>query len=248
MASEQEMQQHAVSLKLPEFWTSHPRVWFQQTEAQFALRQVTADNPKYFYVVAALDQDSAQRVIDLLEDSPRDHKYLALKERLLDTFDLSDNERAARLLNMPQLGDNKPSVLMDEMLALIADHRPCFLFNYLFLQLLPDDIRMVLSGQQWNDPRQLAARVDELWLARVTAPPVSRILRPRKGAHYGKTSNAVARTKKNCVFIISVSAIKLINVVPHAAIRETRQPVVVNGSDDRHKQGPFLCVGSPKQT
>ena len=70
MASEQETQQHAVSLKLPEFCTSHFRVWFQQTEAQFALMQVTADNTKYFYVVAALDQDSAQKVIDLLENSP----------------------------------------------------------------------------------------------------------------------------------------------------------------------------------
>ena len=162
MASEQETQQHAVSLKLPEFWTSHPRVWFQQTEAQFALRQVIADNTKYFYAIAASDQDSSQRVIDLLEDPPRDHKYLALEKRLLDTFDLSDNERAARLPNLPQLGDKKPSVLMGEMLALIAEHRPCFLFNYLFLQLLPDDIRMVLSGQQWNDPRQLAARANEL--------------------------------------------------------------------------------------
>ena len=82
MASEQETQQHAVSLKLPEFWISHPRVWFQQTEAQFALRQVTADNTKYFYVVAALDQDPAQRVIDFLKDPPRDHKYLALKYTL----------------------------------------------------------------------------------------------------------------------------------------------------------------------
>ena len=133
MASEQETQQHAVSLKLPEFCASHFRVWFQQTEAQFALMQVTADNTKYFYVVAALDQDSAQKVIDLLENSPRDHKYVALMKRLLNIFDLSNNERAARLLNMPQLGDKKPSVLMDAVLALIAHHRSCFLFNYLFL-------------------------------------------------------------------------------------------------------------------
>ena len=63
-----------------------------------------------------------------------------------------------------------------------------------------------------------------------------------------KTSNVVARTRRNYVFITSVSAIKLINVVPHAAIRETRQPVVVNGSDDRRKQGPFVCVGSSEQT
>ena len=40
MGSEQKTQQHAVVLKLPEFWTSHPWVWFQQTEAQFALRQI----------------------------------------------------------------------------------------------------------------------------------------------------------------------------------------------------------------
>ena len=68
MASEQEAQQHAVSLKLPAFSTSHPRFWFHQTKAQFALRQVTAGSTKFFYVVAALDQDSAQLVIDLLTE------------------------------------------------------------------------------------------------------------------------------------------------------------------------------------
>ena len=48
-------QQNAVSLKLPAFWTSQPKVWFQQSEAQFAWRNITADDTKYYYVVAALD-------------------------------------------------------------------------------------------------------------------------------------------------------------------------------------------------
>ena len=78
MASKQETQQHAVSLKLPGFWTIHPRVWFQQTEAQFALRQINANNTKYFYVVAILDQDSAQKVSDVLEDPPSNHKQWRL--------------------------------------------------------------------------------------------------------------------------------------------------------------------------
>ena len=69
-----------------------------------------------------------------------------------------------------------------------------------------------------------------------------------KGLIMAKTSNVVAGTRRNYVFVINVSAIKLINVVPHEAIRETRQPIVVNGSDDRPKQGPFLCVRSSKQT
>ena len=58
--------ENAVALKLPPFWISQPGVWFQQAEAQFTLRNITADDTKYFYVVAALDQETASRLIDFL--------------------------------------------------------------------------------------------------------------------------------------------------------------------------------------
>ncbi|XP_069771601.1 protein Mis18-beta [Narcine bancroftii] len=44
-----------VSLKLPSFWTSQPRVWFQQVQAQFAIQNITADNTCFYYVVGALE-------------------------------------------------------------------------------------------------------------------------------------------------------------------------------------------------
>ena len=69
---------HAVGLKLPVFWADHPRVWLQQAEAQFAVRNVTADNTKYHYVVAALDRATALRVIDVLEDPPRRHSTTSM--------------------------------------------------------------------------------------------------------------------------------------------------------------------------
>ena len=50
-------EEHAVSLKLPTFWNSQPEVWLAQAEAQFNIRGITADETKYYYVVAALDQD-----------------------------------------------------------------------------------------------------------------------------------------------------------------------------------------------
>jgi hypothetical protein len=53
----------------------------------------------------------------------------------MDTFGLSKWERASRLLH---LGDSKPSALMDEMLALLGEHPPCFLFEQLFLERLPE--------------------------------------------------------------------------------------------------------------
>ena len=59
-----------VSLKLPTFWTSQPEVWFTQAEAQFRLRKITADETKYFYVVAALDQPTATRLLDLISRPP----------------------------------------------------------------------------------------------------------------------------------------------------------------------------------
>ena len=51
------MEEHAVSLKLPTLWTSQPEVWFTQAEAQFTLRGITADETKYFYILASLDQE-----------------------------------------------------------------------------------------------------------------------------------------------------------------------------------------------
>ena len=50
------MSLEAVTLKLPTFWTTCPLAWFAQTEAQFSLRNISSDDTKYYYVVAALDK------------------------------------------------------------------------------------------------------------------------------------------------------------------------------------------------
>jgi hypothetical protein len=161
----------AVSLKLPPFWANQPRAWFIQAEAQFSIRSITQDTTKYHHLVAALDQQSAERLLDVLENPPADNKYLQLKERLLGTFGLSRQQRASRLLSMTGLGDRRPSELMDEMLALLGDHRPCLLFEELFRQQLPSDIRMALVSDDFTDPRAVARRADELWASR--AQPVA---------------------------------------------------------------------------
>lgn len=83
---------HAVSLKLPTFWIPQPEVWFTQPEAQFSLQGITANDTKYFYVLAALDQQTAMRLLDLISQPPVDGKYKKLKDRLIATFGLSERE------------------------------------------------------------------------------------------------------------------------------------------------------------
>ena len=117
---------NAVSLKLPTFWTSQPQVWVQQAEAQFTIRNITVDQTKYAYTVVALDQDTAGRLLDILRAPPAENKYEAIKTRLMRTFGLTHRVRDNRLLQMGDFGDRMPSVLMDELLALLDGLNPAY--------------------------------------------------------------------------------------------------------------------------
>ena len=211
---------NAVALKLPVFWIDQPRVWLQQAEAQFALKNITSDVTKYHYVVAALDQTTALRVIDVLEDPPQHGKYDNLRRRLTDVFGLSPRQRADRLLEFGahSLGDMRPSQLMDEMLGLLGGHRPCLLFESLFLKSMPEDVRMQLTTASFDDPRALAKTADALWQARGQAsvvsaadnrsPPTSnnrtqRNARPRATDicyYHRRFGNAARKCKPPCTF------------------------------------------------
>ncbi len=171
-------EENAVALKLPTFWTSQPRVWLAQAEAQFVLRKITADDTKYYHVLSALDQDTATRLLDLISSPPAENKYEALRDRLVDTFGLSKRERACLLLHARPLGDSKPSVLMDEMLALLGDHPPCMLLEQLFLERLPEEIRIQLVDTKVEDHRDLARKADALWAAKGMGPSANAIQKP----------------------------------------------------------------------
>ena len=94
---------------------------------------------------------------------PVTEKYQAIKLFLTSAYELPDYERAAALFNMSGLGDYKPSQLMDNMLALLGEHKPCFLFKHLFLQPLPDYVRAPLTTSTIADYGQLAQEVDKIY-------------------------------------------------------------------------------------
>ena len=86
-------------------------------------------------MVAALDASMTARAMALLEAPPVDGKYDALKTFLLSLFELSELEKADRLLSLPPgLGDSKPSELMERMLAVLGSADPSFLFAHIFLR------------------------------------------------------------------------------------------------------------------
>lgn len=213
-----EVQIAAVSVKLPEFWPKTPATWFTQVEAQFQLGNVTADATKYFHVVAKLDQHTAIKVSDLLENPPEDEKYEALKKRLTESFSQTPLERAEALLNIDSLCDKKPSELADEMLSIAgtAINTECPLFTALFLRTLPLSVRQHLTADKetLKDLRKTAKRADQLC---ATAPEQGGIHRVEKQrvsreektlCYYHKRFGTKAnKCKQPCSFVQDVQSV-----------------------------------------
>ena len=79
-------------------------------------------------------------------------------------FSLSKWSRCAAVVDHDQLGDRRPSTLMDNMLALHpVGEKPNSLFLYVFLRKLPGDMMDQLTTCDYASPRALAAAADKLW-------------------------------------------------------------------------------------
>ena len=74
-------------VKLPEFWTKSPSVWFApiDLEAQFNTKNITQDQTKCYYVVNALHANTAEKIQHILLNPPTTGKYESLKNELNKT-------------------------------------------------------------------------------------------------------------------------------------------------------------------
>jgi hypothetical protein len=120
-------------------------------------------------VLPALSEETLDRVKAVV-DMPDQHvdPYAALKTRLCEIFQPDVWASVSQLTHMRELGDLKPSQLMDSMLALLpATEQPGFIFKSLFLDRLPGDMRdHVQAHAERLTPQELAALADNIWQSR----------------------------------------------------------------------------------
>lgn len=172
MAGDDDVAIHAAAVKLPQFWTENPDLWFYQAEAQFELKGISVSRTKYFYLVAALTPEAAGRVTSLLEVVPSEEPYETLKSALCQAYKLSEYQRAEALANLPPLGDMRPSELLAKIRRLLpVGHKVCFRARYDFLSRLPSEIRATLLNSSL-ELDALAIEADNLWSAFQASPQV----------------------------------------------------------------------------
>ena len=134
----------AVSVKLPPFWCSDPKLWFAQVEAQFLLRGISAQRTKFDHVVAALAPEVATEVRDIFK--PSFFRPLRRASKTTYSENLAERRRLQQLLSNHDFGDLTPTRLLRKLRQLRGQDTDDPLFRELFLQRLPTNIRVVLAS------------------------------------------------------------------------------------------------------
>jgi hypothetical protein len=170
---------NAVAVKLPEFWPADPQTWFHQAEAAFRRSNVTVSYTKYDHVLMKLPTDVVMSVRDLVNTMQPNtpDAYEQLKARLTESYGKTKWQQVNTLLDMPPLGDRRPSHLMNEMLALLptGENKDGAIFLGIYMRKLPATMRDHLAAANHNTAAAMAAHADILWDARCGEAAVSQL-------------------------------------------------------------------------
>jgi hypothetical protein len=131
-------------------------------ESRFRAKGVMEEWDGFDHTVAAISKEIVQLCFHAHPDD--DEPYTVLKEDLLQQHTLTKYQRIERLLAVGPLGSRRPSQLLAEMMELCPDDEEasCF-FIFFFLQRLPVWLRVQLEGDDQDDIRRLATKVDRLF-------------------------------------------------------------------------------------
>ena len=111
-----------------------------------------------------LPEVTVRAIVDLVGGPVPGDAYTQVKRRLLATHALTEFQRLEKLLQLQQLGAQRPTELLADMLQLCpTGESSTKLFRMLFLQRMPRELRIILAEDAVSELQQLAARADVLW-------------------------------------------------------------------------------------
>ena len=186
LANRESLKVERVSIKLPPFWTSSPKLWFHSIEAQFRIAGIKEDETKFYYVIGHLEEKYLKIVGDVVENPPVTEKYATLRDKLIKNLSESDAARLQKLLGGMNLGDQKPSQLLALMRMTSNQDLSEQALRNLWLQRLPAQMQAILavSSESLESLAMLADKIND-------------VLTPGDGHISGKATKS-QKTKSLC--------------------------------------------------
>ena len=134
---------------VPKLWESEPAAWFQVFRGHYAPRNLTQQ--ALFNALLPLIPPSAVALCRPFVGSNAPDVFDRVEELLLRRFGLSPMERGKALIECTSLGDRTPEEMFQHMRSLQPGEPEGVMFRYVFVSLLPDIVREVVSSMDSLD-------------------------------------------------------------------------------------------------
>lgn len=138
----------ATSVRLPIPKISHDNIelWFIQLDHWFTVNRITSDNTRFSTVIAALDANLLQQIFETVRNPPPVGKYEAVKTAVIHNFTESEQRRAQLFVSGLQLGDKKPSHLLNDLRRIGGEAQDEKLLKVLWMNRLPTQVQTCLAA------------------------------------------------------------------------------------------------------
>lgn len=152
-----------IRLPMPSLQQDNIELWFIQLDHWFTINRITSDNTKFSTTIASLTSSLVAQVFDVVINPPETHKFETIKAALIKNFADSEQKRIQKYVSGLQLGDRKPSHLLNEMRRVGIDTKSEKLLKGLWFQRLPISVQTCLAtvDEPLNKLAELADSVME---------------------------------------------------------------------------------------
>jgi len=201
-AADNTQQKETMSFKLPDYWPDDLELWFTRLDSVFRRYKVTSSIAKFDCLMEKIPNDVLSKIRDIVRSVGDDtvDPYEQVRDRLVTCNKTTVWQQIYRIMDHPELGGSRPSVMMSSMLShLPTDEKPGYLFLGHFMRRLPDHLREHLAAKKFDSPQEMAAYADELWDARNSAATVNAVGRSTSphGGGGRRSSPARGRGKRS---------------------------------------------------
>lgn len=139
---------------------SSGNLFFFQVEAQFKISGIVSEETKFNYLVSQLEPKYVENIWDIVTSNSAT-KYSESKTRLLDLFKESESTRIKKLITGIDLGNLKPSQLLQKLKSVATSDVSENLIKTLWLEKLPDSMRNIILVSDEELPK-LAIMADKI--------------------------------------------------------------------------------------
>lgn len=151
----------SVGLRIPPLWRDKLRGWFAHFEAIMA-SQKKGDQAMYELVLGQLERQDVDEIYDMLLRPPENNKYRAIKTRLLEVYEDSEQKNVQRVIAGMELGDLKPSQLLRRMQNLAGEHLSEVTLRGMWLNQLPAYISSIIALSEKSTLSEVALMADKM--------------------------------------------------------------------------------------